>query len=182
MKSGGERPTGPVTRFLVEDHQRLDNLLRSATAADGSVDSRPYDLFRAGLLRHIGMEEKILLPAAQRLRGGEPLPIADKLRLDHGALAALLMPTPTPAILVMIRGILRSHNVLEEGPGGLYETCETLARWEIDPLLARLRAAPQVAVMPHSDGPIVMNAVQRAVERAGYTFREGASGSPFGPQ
>ena len=64
------------------------------------------------------MEEKILLPAAQRLRGGEPLLIASKLRLDHGALAALLMPTPTVAIIARIRGILKGHNALEEGPGG----------------------------------------------------------------
>jgi hypothetical protein len=182
MNSGREGSAGPVTRFLVEDHQRLDNLLRLAVAADGSVDSRLYDRFRAGLLRHIGMEEKILLPTAQRLHDGGPLPIAAKLRLDHGALASLLMPTPTTAILGMIRGILKSHNILEEGPGGLYETCETLARSEIDPLLAQLRAAPEVIVMPHADGPIVMNAVQRAVERAGYTFREGVRGDPVGPQ
>jgi hypothetical protein len=37
------------------------------------------------------MEEKVLLPFAQKKRGGEPLPIAAKLRLDHGALAALLV-------------------------------------------------------------------------------------------
>ncbi|MEP6889972.1 MAG: hemerythrin domain-containing protein, partial [Nitrospirota bacterium] len=61
----------------------------------GAVDQGTYDQFRAGLLRHIGTEEKILLPAAQRLRGGQPLPIAAKLRLDHGAIASLLMPPPT---------------------------------------------------------------------------------------
>src|SRR5581483_6857560 len=48
------------------DHERLDALLRRAFASAGSVDSEAYDAFRRGLLRHIGMEEKILLPAAQR--------------------------------------------------------------------------------------------------------------------
>ena len=168
-----DETAGPVTRFLIEDHRRLDNLLQSAVVHPDHVDAGTYDQFRAGLLRHIGMEEKILLPAAQRVRGGEPLPIASKLRLDHGALASLLVPTPTAAILAMIRSILKSHDVLEEGPGGLYETCEALARSEIGPLLAQLRSAPELTVMPHSDGPIVMNAVQRAIERAGYTFREG---------
>ena len=86
---------GPLRRFLTEDHQRLDRLLQAALTDDHRVDAAAYHQFRAGLLRHIGMEEKILLPAAQRLRGGEPLPLAAKLRLDHGALAALLMPTPT---------------------------------------------------------------------------------------
>jgi hypothetical protein len=173
MEQNMDQTGGPVTRYLVEDHRRLDNLLQSAVADPDQVETGSYNQFRAGLLRHIGMEEKILLPAAQRMRGGEPLPIASKLRLDHGALAALLMPTPTAPILAMIRGILKNHNILEEGPGGLYETCEALAGAHSDPLLAQLRAAPEVTVMPHSDGPIVMNAVQRAIERAGYTFREG---------
>jgi len=56
-----------------------------------------YAEFRAGLLKHIALEEKILLPAAQRLNGANPLPIAAKPRLNHGALAALLVPTPTLA-------------------------------------------------------------------------------------
>lgn len=76
------------------------------------------------------MEEKILLPAIQRLRGSEPLPVAARLRLDHGALASLLMPMPTPAVITAIRAILAAHNQLEEGPGGLYETCDELAGQE----------------------------------------------------
>jgi hypothetical protein len=97
---------GKLTEFLVEDHRRLDGFLQTAMAQPGTVDDRAYGQFRAGLLRHIGMEEKILLPAAQRQRGGEPLSLAAKLRLDHGALASLLMPTPTEAILATIQGIL----------------------------------------------------------------------------
>jgi len=164
---------GPLTRFLVEDHRRLDQLLQSAVAHANHVDQGAYTQFRAGLLRHIGMEEKILLPAVQRLRREEPLLIATKLRLDHGALAALLMPTPTNAIIATIRGILKDHNILEEGPGGLYETCDQLAGDEAERLLATLQAAPELTVMPHSDGPAVMGTVHRALARAGYDLREG---------
>jgi len=67
---------GPITDFLLEDHRRLEALLQLAVAHADYVDQGAYDQFRAGLLRHIGREEKILLPAAQRLRDGEPLPIA----------------------------------------------------------------------------------------------------------
>ena len=70
MKRGENETVGPITDFLVKDHGRLEGLLQSAVAHAGSVDQGTYDQFRAGLLRHIGMEEKILLPAAQRLRGG----------------------------------------------------------------------------------------------------------------
>ena len=163
---------GLLTEFLVEDHRRLDGLLQAAVAHPGTVDDRAYAQFRAGLLRHIGMEEKILLPAAQRRRGGEPLPLAARLRLDHGALAALLMPTPTAAILATIQGILVEHNVLEEGAAGLYETCDALAGPETEPILAALRAAPEVKVMPYNDSTAVMNAVRRALERAGHRLRD----------
>lgn len=162
---------GPVTDFLIEDHRRLEQLLQLAVADAGHVDQGAYDQFRAGLLRHIGMEEKILLPAAQRLRGGEPLPIASKLRLDHGAIASLLMPPPTAAIIATIRAVLKVHNTIEEGSGGLYETCDELADSESAQLLAKLQAAPELAVLPCSDSPAVMPAVQRALERAGYIFR-----------
>jgi hypothetical protein len=96
--------------------------------------------------------------------------MAAKLRLDHGALAALLMPTPTGAIIATIQGILADHNALEEGPAGLYETCDTLAGPEAEPIMAALRAAPEVTVMPYSDSPAVMNALRRVVERAGHRF------------
>jgi hypothetical protein len=172
MKSGENQKVGPITDFLVQDHGRLESLLQQAMAHADHVDQGAYAQFRAGLLRHIGMEEKILIPAAQRLRGGEPLLIASKLRLDHGALGTLLIPTPTAAVIAGIRGILKEHNVLEEGPGGLYETCDELAGAEAAQLLAKLQAAPEVAVLPHSDTPTVMSTVRRAMERAGYTFRE----------
>lgn len=172
MTPRGNGKAGPVTDFLMADHRRLEQLLQSAVAHADHVDQGAYAQFRAGLLRHIGMEEKILLPAAQRLRGGDPLLIASKLRLDHGALATLLIPTPTAAVIAMIRSILEEHNILEEGPGGLYEICDKLVGSEAAQLLAKLQAAPEVTVLPHSDTPTVMNTLHRVLERAGYTFRE----------
>jgi hypothetical protein len=49
---------------LVKDYGRLEGLLQWIVAQAGTVDQRVYDQFRAGSLRHIGMEEKLLLPAA----------------------------------------------------------------------------------------------------------------------
>jgi hypothetical protein len=98
------------------------------------------------------MEEKVLLPDARRRRNGNPLPVAKQLRADHAALASLLVPTPTHAIVEAIRGILEGHNKLEEGQDGLYSTCEQLAGAEADELVARLRAVPEVPVAPHFDG------------------------------
>lgn len=166
--SQGHKADGPVAHFLSEDHRRLEILLQSALNSDGRVDQGGYDQFRAGLLRHIGMEEKILVPIAQRLRGGEPLSLAARLRLDHGAIAALLMPTPTAGLIATLRKILDTHNMVEEGPEGLYQTCDTLVGAESEQLLARLRAVPALSVLPHTDTPAVLGAVRRALERAGY--------------
>ncbi len=163
---------GSIGSFLAGDHQRLANLLRRAGSRPGEIDASAYAAFRAGLLKHIAMEEKILLPFAQKRRGGSPLPVAAKLRIDHGALAALLVPTPTPAILKTIERILEGHNAVEEGSGGLYETCDQLAGDQIEEILSRLRAARDVRTAPHVDGPHVMKAAKRAVERAGYKLEE----------
>jgi hypothetical protein len=160
--------SGPIAHLLAADHERLDALLRRAFASAGSVDREAYDAFRRGLLRHIGMEEKILLPAAQRARGGAPLPAATALRLEHGALAALLVPSPTPAIGNALRTILAQHNAREEGPDGVYAGCERLAGVEADALAAALYAAPEVPVHPQVDSALVAEATRRAVARAGY--------------
>jgi hypothetical protein len=114
------------------------------------------------------MEEKILMPAAQRLGGGKALHMAPKLRLDHGALAALLVPTPTPAIVAAICAILKAHNTIEEGLGGLYEQCEELAGADAEPILAQLRNAPKVRVAAHIDLSKTIEATRRALKQAGY--------------
>jgi hypothetical protein len=114
------------------------------------------------------MEEKILMPAARRMRGGEPLAVAARLRLDHGALTALLVPTPTPAVVAAIRAILAAHNPLEEDPGGMYEQCENLLGPGAEEILDQLTRAKSVRVLPHVDTAFVMDAARRAVARAGY--------------
>jgi hypothetical protein len=163
---------GPIYGFLAGDHARLDALLQRAFADSNQIDLEAYGEFRAGLLRHIAMEEKILLPAAQKAHGGEPLEIAAKLRLDHGALAALLVPTPTTAIAASLRVILAAHNPLEEGPDGLYETCEALLANESEDIVARLQSAPEVKLAPFNDGPQVMESARRALARAGHELKE----------
>ena len=160
--------SGKIYRYMADDHARLEGLLQRATIQPDTIEPSAYAEFRAGLLKHIAMEEKILLPAAQRLRGGEPLPVASKLRLDHGAIAALLVPTPTPAIVAAIRTILKSHNPIEEGPGGLYEECEELAGADTEPILAQLRNAPKVRVAAHIDLSKTIEATRRALKQAGY--------------
>jgi len=159
---------GKIYKYLADDHERLDALLERAVLDPDNIDMSAYAQFRSGLLKHIAMEEKILLSAARRLRGDEPLPVAARLRLDHGALTALLVPTPTASIVRAIRAILKAHNPIEEDAGGMYDQCEQLLGAEADQIVARLQTASEVKVLPHVDTPFVMEAARRAVARAGY--------------
>jgi hypothetical protein len=161
---------GPLCRFFADDHDRLEGLFEKAIADRARIDMERYNEFRAGLLRHIGMEEKILLPAAQKAGDGTRVSMADKIRLDHGAIAALLVPKPTPVIVNALRSILMKHNELEEQMGGMYEVCEQLTAGEQDALLDRLRSTPAVPTNPLMEPTRVLDATKRALARAGHNL------------
>jgi len=162
---------GKIYCYLAGDHERLDALLERAVSDPEKLDASAYTEFRSGLLKHIAMEEKVLLPAAQKARGRDTLPIAAKLRLDHGALVALLVPSATASIVAAIRAILKFHNPIEEDPGGVYDQCETLVGAEAEPILNELKNYREVKVLPHVDNPFVMEAARRALSRAGYDLK-----------
>jgi hypothetical protein len=83
--------------------------------------------------------------------------VGTALRKDHGQIAALLVPSPTPDLCAQLRAELARRNPLEEGTGGLYATCEALAgaEGEAEQLVERLKAQPHVPMAPHYDGPLV---------------------------
>jgi hypothetical protein len=159
-----------ISRYLETDHVRIEDALGRATVSEDSIDLAAYSEFRGALLRHIGMEEKILLPAA-RSAGGSPIPEDARLHLDHGALAALLVPKPTPAIVAAIQAILDRHNKVEEGALGVYAQCERILGHGAPAILARLKAAPPVAMAPYNDSETGLASMRAALQRAGYSFR-----------
>lgn len=162
---------GVLYQYLADDHDRLDGLLQHATAKPGTFDREPYAGFRKGLLRHIAMEEKVVLPMIARLQDGRPASTAERIHLDHGAIAALLVPPPSASIIATIRSILRVHNALEEQEGGLYELFEKLVGPGADVLIGKLKFTPEVPVLPHNEGVDVIEATRHAVARAGYEFK-----------
>ncbi|HTY57483.1 MAG TPA: hemerythrin domain-containing protein [Bacteroidota bacterium] len=164
---------GPIAAYLAGDHDRLDRLLEQASGDGSRIDQIAYAEFRSGLLHHIRMEETVLLPAALRLQGGRPIAVAERIRLDHGALTALMVPPPDRSILNTIRAILQVHNALEEQEGGMYNVCEQLAGDEADALLLKIAEVPDVPLHPHNPKPEILEATRRAVERAGHTMKPG---------
>jgi hypothetical protein len=163
--------SGILYEYLSDDHDRLDALLQQAVEKRGVIQMEPYAEFRKGLLRHISIEEKILLPTIVRLQNGRQAAIAERLRRDHGALAALLVPPPSASIVATIRSVLKVHNALEEQEGGLYRLLDQLVGLDTGKLLEQLKAAPDVPVLPHDERPSILEATRRAVARAGYEFK-----------
>jgi hypothetical protein len=157
---------GPIHEYLAQDHRRIGALLDASVAGD-RVDLPSCEAFRGALLRHIGMEEKVLLPAARGLNRGEPLPMAAQLRADHAALAALVVPTPTSPIIERIRAVLAAHDELEEGPEGLYAVCERLVGEQAEQVVNRLRSTREVPLAPHFDGKRAFDAIDRLLRAAG---------------
>ena len=166
----GDYIDGRISSYLEDDHARIETALRRATSSGDHIQPEAYVQFRGALLRHIAMEEKILFPAIRNAQSGNAMLGIDQLHLDHGALAALLVPTPTKSILDAIRTILQGHNRIEEGPEGIYRQFEGLHDIDKDSILARLQATPPVALNPHVDNAIAVESMRAAVRRAGYSF------------
>ncbi len=154
---------GALTDYLTQDHQQLDAWLAEALPDPAGAGYAAYSRFREGLLRHIAFEEKVLMLDAKERRGGEHLELFPILRLEHSALALLVIPTPTVALLGEIRTLLERHNPREEGPDGLYAVCERLAEAEAERLLERARSMPPVPVAKHYDGPRAHRTLESAL-------------------
>jgi hypothetical protein len=154
----------PLHDLLSQDHDRLDDLVAACVRRDGTIDAERYGEFRGGLLRHIGIEERVLFPAIRARHGDSTL--LDQLHRDHAALAALLVPPPTAAEIDQIRAILREHNALEEDAGGLYEIAESVAGDELTAMVAAAEATPAVPQAPHFDTAITRSSIARLVREA----------------
>ena len=153
--------SGPIGRFLAADHARLA-ALATALASDAGADGA----LAAGLLRHLAWEEGVLLPLVQQLREGEPLPVMTRVRLEHRAVRALLVPALTPPVARSIRRVLAAHDAFEEAVGGLYDVCDTMVSTDADALVARLHAAPCPEPPARMDDPAALAALRRALAQA----------------
>lgn len=162
----------PIAAFLAEEHGRLDGLLRAAVREPGAIDQAAFRAFRAGLLRHIAIEEKVLFPAIREARGGAPHPDWRRLRVQHGAMTSLLVPPPTPELVAEIRSILEPHNALEEGPGALYRSADALLADRAASVVERMRAYPEVRTAPHRDGPRVLHRAEDALRQSAKQFED----------
>ncbi len=159
-----------IFEFFTKDHRRIEEILDKATRDMENIEKETYRRFRIGLMTHIKMEEKILFPAAQKANGGSPIPLAAQLRLEHGALTALMVPPPSPSLIKVLRHLMEQHDIKEEEPGGMYDICENLTHDQTNEILEELTATKVVPMHPHNLAPFALEAARRAVNRAGYDY------------
>jgi len=153
MKPDALSGIGPIAAYMRADHDRLDQLRRNGAWRE----------LHGAVLRHIGLEERILLPGVRRWRGGAPLPEAARLRDDHTAIAILLIQPPSAETRRCLARILESHRALEEGTGGLYDVCDALAGHDAWAVAQRLRSAPDLILKPCPDRARVDHQVERVL-------------------
>ncbi|HVN48376.1 MAG TPA: hemerythrin domain-containing protein [Bacteroidota bacterium] len=164
------RDESVINKYFTKDHRRLESLLHRAFNSRENIDETAYAEFRSGLLKHIAMEEKILIPALSNVRDGAPYPLAAQLRLEHGAIASLLVLPPSVTVKNVLLGILQHHNKREESESGLYSDCDCLLSNAPENIMQKTMRYPDVPVMPYNDSPHAHDAARRAVARAGYDF------------
>ena len=164
-----------ISEYLTKDHERLDGLLseliESERSHSGSTATSPIYLeLKQGMLQHIRLEETRLFPAARSANGGNPLPMAAKLRLDHGAIAALLVLPPDSKVLQALRTILDAHNRLEEAYDGMYAICDAmLDSTEKEHLLTSFENLSPVPIAKNTDVALARRAAGNSLERAGFS-------------
>ena len=150
--------------FLSQDHVRLDELLRRLLASGMATSQEAFEEFRRGLLRHIAIEERVLFPELRKVKGTTEL--EKQLHRDHAALAALLVPSPSPQWIEQLVAILEAHNPLEEEEGGLYSMLESLSEDRLEELMKQIHTVPEVRMAPHVDKPVVYRSIEQLVREA----------------
>ena len=163
--------SGVLYQYLSSDHDRLDDLLERATAKPGIIDEEYYADFRNRLLRHISIEEKIVLPAIARWQGEQKAALAERLHLDHGAIVSLMVPPPKPIHHPDVEVCFCRPQSTRGGHSCLYEIFEKLAGSETDSMLEELKSAPAVPVLPHNSKPELLELAKQALARAGHEFK-----------
>lgn len=150
-----------IRQWLEVDHRVMGALL-DRSDAHGSFDKDAFEQLRGRLLRHIGIEEKVLLRATYEVLG-HPIARARQVRVEHGAIAALLVPTPDAELVRELRMLLRAHDTLEEGEEGIYAECDRILGPRADELVQAADAFPIVPVARHFDGENVVRTAEDAL-------------------
>lgn len=159
-------PKAELRAWLVRDHEEISALALDARAPYG-IDNEAFDRFRERLLRHIGVEDRLLFFQIERISDASLAEAISELQIDHAALMSLLVPTPDLVLAQEIAGLLERHNQLEECHGGVYDQCMALLDDETaEAILYDASERGPVPTAKYFDGPGTVRTAAAALEKA----------------
>lgn len=153
-----------IVRVMDNQHRRIEWLL-TESLGDGdqrALDLAAYTAFRETMLRHIGIEEKLLLAGLREAQ--VQFAPAWAIHRDHAALASLMSAEPDLALALEVARLVDTHMTLEEGPQGLFSVCARSLSEEA--LVVGAHAYPEVKPAPWSKAEWLPRTVQAALELA----------------
>ena len=143
-----------ITKFMGQDHDRLDRLFREFQAMKGSNFGKAkhsFSEFMRGLQRHIVWEEEILFPLFEDQTGMQDRGPTAVMRMEHRRIREFLEEihdrfihgeTDTDEIEKALLDTLAAHNKKEETI--LYPWIDqSLSEQDADTTLARMREVPE---------------------------------------
>ncbi len=151
---------------LTRDHVAIPRMLDRCLLPSGAVDLRRFDEFRRFALRHVMIEERVLMPLLERRLGRAPA-FQNAMRKDHEAIAALCVPTPDPEWIGDLRELMTYHNQVEEQPGGFYALFDQHLAAEEKAVEAAFAALPALVLPPLQRGPQVGELLREVLRQLG---------------
>jgi len=162
------------SEFLTQTHEQLRDLLSKSLSIQG-VQIEHYETFRTELLKHIGVEEHIVLPLVEE-RSPQRFFALRQIRLEHKAIGVLLALPPTGEIITVLRNLLKKHDFLEETPDTLYDILDECCVADQPELLERIKDYPGLPLSEIVSGTPTIDDAKRAIYSAGYTWERLLSG------
>lgn len=143
-----------ITKFMGQDHDRLDDLFREFQTTKGSDVAKAkhaFSEFKRGLQRHIVWEEEILFPLFERQMAMQDCGPTAVMRMEHRRIREFLEEIherfidgerDTDEIEKALLNTLTAHNKKEEGI--LYPWMDrSLSEQEVDTALTRMKEVPE---------------------------------------
>ncbi|MCU0701650.1 MAG: hemerythrin domain-containing protein [Myxococcaceae bacterium] len=162
---------GRISAVLTAMHDELRRDLDACLLAEGGVDVERFDTYRHALLRHISLEEQVLMPALIAARGRPP-DFRNGLRKDHAGIAALCVPMPEREWLENLKDLLDEHYRIEEEPGGFLDQCDEALAARAETVLAAIARHPTPALAPFKRGRPVRDQLRSVMLATGITGSE----------
>jgi hypothetical protein len=162
---------GRISAVLTAMHDGLRRDLDACLLSGGGVDLERFDRYRHQLLRHISLEEQVLMPALIAALGRPP-DFRNGLRKDHAGIAALCVPAPEREWLENLRDLLDEHYRIEEEPGGFLDLCDQVLEPRTEAVLAAVERHPTPKLAPFKRGRPVRDQLRSVLLATGISGSE----------